>query len=86
VWPRPAQGVPWYVTWGMLLMTALLAAAGLVVFAVVRDRIAAPLAVRLAEQRGERTSAGSVSGGSVSGGSASGSAGGQVHLAPETSA
>jgi len=58
VWPRPAQGVPWYVTWGMLLMTALLAAAGLVVFAVVRDRIAAPLAVRLAEQRGERTSGG----------------------------
>ncbi|MDT7669565.1 MAG: hypothetical protein QOC74_2348 [Pseudonocardiales bacterium] len=86
VWPRPAQGVPWYVTWGMLLMTALLAAAGLVVFAVVRDRIAAPLAVRLAEQRGERTSAGSASGGSASGGSASGSAGGQVHLAPETSA
>jgi len=52
VWPRPAEGVPWYLTWAMLLMTALLAVAGLVVFAVMRGRIAEPLAVRLARENG----------------------------------
>ncbi|WP_037062793.1 amino acid permease [Pseudonocardia acaciae] len=52
VWPRGAPGSPWYVTWAMPLMTALLAAAGLVVYAVVRKRIAEPLAVRLAREEG----------------------------------
>jgi len=57
VWPRPAEGVPWYLTWAMLLMTGLLAVAGLVVFAVMRGRIAEPLAVRLARQSGGEPSA-----------------------------
>jgi len=59
VWPRPAPGVPWYITWGMLLMTALLAAVGLVVFGAVRDRITAPTAVRLAAARAEARGEGS---------------------------
>jgi amino acid transporter len=50
VWPRGAPGAPWYVTWAMPLMTALLAVAGLIVFAAVRNRIAEPLAVRLARE------------------------------------
>jgi len=51
VWPRPAPGVAWYVTWSMLLTTVGLGLIGVVVYLAVRARIKAPIGDRLAEGR-----------------------------------
>ena len=47
-WPRPAPGVPWYVTWSMVITTGVLGVAGVGVYLAVRGRIKAPIAERLA--------------------------------------
>ncbi|NJC68617.1 amino acid permease [Planosporangium thailandense] len=47
VWPRSAPGQPWYITWSMLLTTAVLGVVGAVIYAVVRTRIDAPVGDRL---------------------------------------
>jgi hypothetical protein len=31
VWPRPAPGIPWYITWSMVITTIVLGAIGIVV-------------------------------------------------------
>jgi amino acid transporter len=46
-WPRTVPGNPWYLNWSMLLTTAVLGVIGAVIYAVVRNRIAAPLGDRL---------------------------------------
>lgn len=47
-WPRTVPGQAWYLNWSMLLTTGALGVVGVVVFLVVRHRIEAPLAERLA--------------------------------------
>jgi len=52
-WPRPAPGVPWYVTWSMVLTTGVLGVVGVGVYLAVRGRIQAPIAERLAAEPAE---------------------------------
>jgi amino acid transporter len=47
VWPRPAPGVPWYVSWSMLITTIVLGAIGIVVYLSVRGGIEEPIGDRL---------------------------------------
>lgn len=49
-WPRPAPGVPWYVTWSMVITTGVLAVIGAIVYATVRTRIKAPFAERMTRE------------------------------------
>lgn len=46
-WPRTQPGQPWYLNWSMLLTTVGLGLIGVVVYFVVRNRIAPPLGHRL---------------------------------------
>lgn len=46
-WPRTQPGQPWYLNWSMLLTTVGLGLIGVVVYLVVRSRIAPPLGDRL---------------------------------------
>ncbi|MGW6456236.1 APC family permease [Streptomyces sp. NPDC055078] len=46
-WPRSSMGDTWYLRWSMLLTTGFLTVVGTLVFAIVRNRIKAPLASRL---------------------------------------
>jgi amino acid transporter len=47
VWPRPAPGTPWYITWSMLITTVVLGTVGIVVYLGVRSGIEAPIGDRL---------------------------------------
>jgi amino acid transporter len=47
VWPRSVPGSPWYLNWSMLLTTAVLGVVGAAIYAVVRNRIEAPVGERL---------------------------------------
>jgi amino acid transporter len=47
VWPRPAPGIPWYITWSMVITTVVLGAIGIVVYLSVRGGIEAPIGDRL---------------------------------------
>lgn len=47
-WPRTVPGQAWYMNWSMLLTTGALGLLGVVVYLVVRRRIDAPIAQRLA--------------------------------------
>lgn len=49
-WPRPAPGVPWYVTWSMVITTGVLAVIGVAVYWTVKSRIKAPIAQRMTPQ------------------------------------
>ena len=57
VWPRPAPGVPWYVSWSMLITTIVLGAIGIVVYLAVRGRIEEPIGDRLRSAAAQALSA-----------------------------
>jgi amino acid transporter len=57
VWPRPAPGVPWYVSWSMLITTLVLGAIGIVVYLGVRGRIEEPIGDRLRSAAAQALSA-----------------------------
>lgn len=59
-WPRPEPGVPWYVTWSMVITTGVLGVLGVVVYAMVRTRIKAPIAERLEPELPEDSTASEV--------------------------
>ena len=57
VWPRPAPGVPWYISWSMLITTIVLGAIGIVVYFSVRGRIEEPIGDRLKSAAAQALSA-----------------------------
>jgi amino acid transporter len=57
VWPRQAPGVPWYISWSMLITTIVLGAIGIVVYLGVRGRIEGPIGDRLRSAAAQASSA-----------------------------